>query len=84
MNAVYDEIKTATHSYLAIDHCGCPFWISIDMPSIKKDLAKEIAKHVRAGYAVERLPRKEASERFQLPCVHKEKKADLPLFREAA
>jgi molybdopterin-guanine dinucleotide biosynthesis protein A len=83
MNA-YEEIKNATHAYIALRECGCPFWISIDMPSIKKDLAKEIAKHVRAGYAVERLPRKEASERFQLPCVHKEKKADLPLFREAA
>ena len=43
-------------SYVSKKSCGCVCMAIIDNPDHKKDVAKEIAKAVRLGETIERMP----------------------------
>lgn len=48
--------RDATHCYIGTwPACGCVRFVTVDAPEHAKDNAKEIAKLVRAGYAVNRV-----------------------------
>lgn len=77
----FDEIKNATHAYLGYSECGCPVFISLDIPSGRKELAKEIADFVRQGLPIERLPKDEAKEKFcASECEHEARSSEPTLF----
>ncbi|KKM13659.1 hypothetical protein LCGC14_1713970 [marine sediment metagenome] len=42
-------------SYVALKDCGCLAMAMVDRPERKKDVAKEVAKGIRQGYAFHRL-----------------------------
>lgn len=65
---------SATHAYLATKPCGCAPWICVDDCRTREqraDLARSVAEHIRDGYAVERLPAKQAAQRFGWCPEHK-------------
>jgi hypothetical protein len=69
--SAYDEIQATTHAYLGYAECGCPCWIALDTPIGRKENAKEIAKFVRKGLPIERLPKAEAKDKFcAINCPH--------------
>lgn len=42
-------------AYIARRPCGCIAMVAVDAPEYAKDLAKEIGKCIRKGYAIERV-----------------------------
>ena len=48
-----------TFSYISTKPCGCLMLAIVDNPAHKKDTAKEIAKAVRLGETVQRVPSKQ-------------------------
>jgi hypothetical protein len=46
----------ATHFYLIRKACGCAIASIADIPECRKWTAADLARYVRQGYAVERMP----------------------------
>lgn len=69
------------YDYIAVKPaCGCVVALAADMPEIRRDVDREIARWVRAGYRVERVPVHEAVERFAADgCPHKIAQPELGL-----
>lgn len=62
-----DEIRM---SYIGRKPCGCVVCAAVDSPQYRKEVARDIAKWVRSGLTIERVP---CSDVRTLPfgCTHK-------------
>lgn len=60
-------------TYLGVKPCGCAVAIMVDRPEYAKDTAKDIAKWIRDGWAVERVEIEQGRNRLH-SCIHKEVK----------
>lgn len=56
--------------YIAVKPCGCVDAIAIDVPEYKDHTAEFVAKQIKDGYAVERLPREDGVDRMTQECEH--------------
>jgi hypothetical protein len=67
MSASSGAMSTATMVYLAVAPCGCPHGIETETGSAA---AAQVAKWIRRGSVVERVPLDEAKQRMVMDCPH--------------
>ncbi len=68
------ETVTEPMAYMGRKPCDCVVALTVDLPELKKDVAKEIGKWIRDGLTVERVSLEVARESFVI-CPHKKAKA---------
>lgn len=56
-------------AYIGRKPCGCVTCITVDIPDMQKENAKEIAKWIRRGYTVEHVTVEVARKSFTV-CPH--------------
>mgnify|MGYP001566260858 CR=1 FL=1 len=52
-------------AYVGIKPCGCMVFAMVDTPGREKDIAKEVARCIRDGLKVERLPVERVRQEFK-------------------
>jgi len=67
----------ASHAYIGREeNCGCVTCVTLDVPDHKTDVAKDIARWIRQGMTVERVPVEDARSAFT-SCPHRAKPKEL-------
>lgn len=56
-------------AYIARKACGCFVYAGVDIPSTRKDTAKEIAWAIRQGYTVERVTCQYVRDTWRSTCA---------------
>ena len=54
----------ATHAYIALAPCGHVYAVTVDTPSMTASNATAVARWIREGATIERVPLEDARRRF--------------------
>lgn len=64
-------------AYIGRKSCGCVICAYADDPAHKNDISKEIAKWIKNGLTVERVPDQYVRDNFTFNCPHKTEQLSL-------
>ena len=69
-------MTTESETYIGVKPCGCLIMAIVDRPEHQKDVAKEVAKAIREGLKVSRVPTQQVRDMpWECP-LHKAEKGE--------